>query len=213
MQCSRCNSDVTPGLELRLVPDAARAAHCPYCLTDLPHRQPGTACGSALGRHGREATLRATRRRELRDRFVARLHNISCSTGVRCPICNQGLNDNDEALLRERDHFRCHRCGHDLAYLAYRQHAYDEENWQPLLSALADQQAEPRCRDCRYLGAIAKAAEAALAGGVHTTLNRHHLLASVLGRFDWEQPECSWEKDCELVELYRSTAGEALRLL
>lgn len=211
MQCSSCNSAVTPGLEVRLHAHSSRSTHCPYCLSSLPEELTEDSTGSVLDNG--TASERSARRQDLRHGFVRRLHDASPDGSLQCPVCTRQLNPNDEELWRDRDHFRCHRCGYDLAYLSYRQHVYDETRWQPLLSALADLQREERCQHCRYLGAVAKATEAALSLGVHTSTNRHHLLQSVLTRAAWEEPECDWEDDCKLVELYRSTAGEALRVL
>ena len=144
---------------------------------------------------------------------------------LNCPVCEHSLNKNDEMLLRNQDHFRCHQCAHDLATVAYRREAYDQQRWLPVLYALGDLKAEEKCRRCSYLGAIAEACNRACSWTPTSQNYSKHsqLLRSLLSQSDWALPEGDCRTSCigisnteqqlesdEVIELCPMSLDEAL---
>ena len=207
MNCPRCKKSISP--ELKVVVDELKAerSHCPYCL-EIVSLLPDDA-GANGKTNGAELTAR---RKEIRAQFADRLRNGSSDGRVHCPSCERTLNDSDEQILRDKEYFRCHSCGRDLATVAYQQEVYHEQRWLPVVAALGDLHAEKKCADCCYLGAIAKACQSAFSFMPQSISKPTKAISNVLRRTDWRAPDCAWES-CVAVKQYRKTAGEALQVL
>jgi hypothetical protein len=128
-------------------------------------------------------------------------------------MCERVLNKNDELILLNGEYFRCHLCGHDLAAYAYRQDAYHEQHWLPVIYALNDLQAEEKCVRCRFLGAMARACQIAVSRTSKLSTGSSRLLTMLLRRTDWTEPSEGCESTCFAVRQYRATAGEHLLVL
>jgi len=208
MTCHHCNTTVTPGTEISLGPHEHAVHHCPYCLHILDDS--GSATGSLENDVHREQA-----RKEVRRRFIERLRKSSPDGAAHCPICEHRLNENDEALFLSQTCFRCHLCGHDLATYAYRETAYDEKHWLPILYGLADLKADDKCASCSLAGALARACQNTLA---RTPKPKYYpvqsnLLVNLLARVEWEPPDPECVKKCFAVEQYRAKVGELMKLL
>ncbi|MBI4701807.1 MAG: hypothetical protein HY744_11730 [Deltaproteobacteria bacterium] len=212
MQCSSCQHVITPGLEIACSTTGTGLRHCPYCLAVMPGAESAEARCAAQG--GDDVSVgRLERRRSVRGQFVDRLLQGSVDGVLHCPVCEQRLNKNDELLLRSGDYFRCPNCAHDLATVAYREVAYDESRWLPVLVALADFKAQPKCAGCAYLGAVARSCQQALSWIPKSLPAQQRLLSATLARSDWRLPDCDWSKACMAVQQYRNHAAEGLALL
>jgi ribosomal protein L37AE/L43A len=218
MRCNHCRSTITPGLELTADPFQDDASvHCPYCLHILASRRPGATPSAAAEQQedddGDISVQRTTLRRQARDQLADRLTQVAADGKPHCPVCARALNRSDELLLRSSDHFRCHHCGHDLATIAYRHHAYAEQRWLQVVHALGDLRHQQQCRDCTYLGAMAKACQRAFSWIPTASSDHNHLLADLLSRSEWSKPDCDWESSCLAARQYRTIAADGLRLL
>lgn len=207
MDCPNCHYLVAPDLKISL---QSGLQHCPYCLHLLPDEEdPGSAETGLNGVSVKRFALRRRVREQLADRMIKLSHDRRPA----CPVCDRRLNKSDEILLRNTEYFRCHSCGHDLASYAYRQEAYHQQRWLPVLYALADLRAEHRCADCCYLGAMARSCQLALSW-MPTAPSKHgELVRATLARAEWNLPEGDCLATCGAVDQYRKLAGEGLALL
>jgi transposase-like protein len=195
---------------MEIVIDAflSESTHCPYCLQILTNG----SSASAADNPGTLSTDRAEKRRKIREMYIDRWSESSSDGSLHCPLCEHKLNRNDITLLRDQEHFKCHLCGHDLATEAYRQEAYHEQRWLPVLYALTELQSESQCRECCYLGAMARACQSAFSWMPRANSGHQRQLTKLLSRLRWKKPGCDWES-CAAVQQYRTTAGEALLLM
>lgn len=208
MVCNNCEQTITPGMEIMIEALSTESAHCPYCLQILSNG----STSSASEMSGSQSAAREEMRRKTREQFVDRWRENSPDDSLHCPLCEHKLNRNDEVLLRNSEHFKCHLCGHDLATEAYRQEVYHEQRWLPVLFALTDLQAETPCRECCYLGAMARACQKAFSWMPQANSGHQKQLVGMLSRPKWKTPSCDWEA-CTAVQQYRTTAGDALLLM
>jgi hypothetical protein len=158
---------------------------------------------------------RFTMRRMAREQFVDRLLNASVDGRLLCPVCFHPLNKNDEIILRNSECFKCHKCCHDLATVAYRRDAYQEQRWLPVIHALGDLKAEKSCANCSYLGAMAKACQRALSWmDMPQSYSKHsRLVGTLLAQSNWVVADEECYSSCFGVQQYRALAGEGLILL
>jgi hypothetical protein len=155
---------------------------------------------------------RSEMRRNVRERFIDRMFEQSHDGKINCPVCAHRLNEVDIHLLKDKEYFKCHLCGHDLAAFSYRQEAYHEQRWLPVVYALSDLIAEKKCCDCSHMAAIAKACQKAFSWTPKSETKIHEQLTRILRHSGWKEPSCDWES-CVVVKQYRKTAGEGLLLL
>lgn len=203
--CSFCHNNVTTGASISpLIDDDT--VHCPYCLSVVEDRS-STPEQIKLAKEKRTSL-----RRRVRERYVARSKKGTAPGGFHCPVCDHPLNHNDETLLLNTECFRCHLCGHDLASAAYRQEAYRSERWQPLANAIKSVQADPKCAQCRFIGAASKACVLAFSWMPEQSAQRGQQLASLPSQTTWQTPDCELAT-CSVLKQYRKSAGEGLLLL
>lgn len=207
MECKACKNTITPGIEITEDELSRERAHCPYCLQILSSEN------AESDPEKDQATIkRDEKRKQVRNRFVDRLLEASSDRRLRCPVCEHRLNESDELLLRNGDYFKCHLCGHDLATVAYRQEAYHQQRWLPVVFAVRNQWPEEECQDCCYVGAIASACQKAFSWMPKSESEPRGQLASILRRPHKKVPNCDWES-CVAVKQYRKLAGDGLLLL
>jgi hypothetical protein len=207
MDCTACKNRIAPGLEI-IVNDLLRErAHCPYCLEIL-----NTESILSEADIKEVSAKRSEMRQRIREQFADRLIRESSDGQLRCPVCDRRLNGSDEQLLRNGEYYKCHLCGHDLAAVAYRQEAYHEQRWLPVVFALQDQAAGKLCGDCCYAGAVAKACQRAYSWMPESESKPHRFLADILRQPHRSVLDCDW-KSCVAVKQYRKLAGEGLLLL
>ena len=116
--------------------------YCPYCLQPLKTE----TTSREVENNG--TSKRDEMRRNVRKRFVNRLIEQSRDGKLHCPVCSHNLNKNDEQLLLNEEHFKCPLCSYDLAAFAYREDAYHEQRWLPVVYALSDLLKKKDCEDC-----------------------------------------------------------------
>ena len=207
MDCTGCRHSIRPGLEIVVDELKTERKHCPYCL-DIVSPQSGAQSAAVASL----STQRDQRRKKIRGQFADRLLEASNDGKIHCPSCGRGLNEGDESMLRNDDYFKCHQCCVDLATVAYHQEVYHEQRWLPVVVALGDLHAEPKCTDCCYLGATAKACQTAFSHMPTASSKPTKVVTSILRRTNWRTPDCEWES-CFAVKQYRKTAGEGLQVL
>jgi ribosomal protein L37AE/L43A len=210
MMCSGCRHLVTPGTSISLDGAPDDRGHCPYCLKLLA---PADASAEPADDDGDVSVKRFTMRRRVRELFADRLVKLAHDGSPQCPVCGHRLGKSDEILLRNTEYFRCHSCGHDLANLAYRQEAYHEQRWLPVVYVLADLRADEKCAGCRYLGAMARSCQLAFSNMPHAPHKLRGLFPSLLARLEWRTPDDDCLSGCAAVTQYRKTAGAGLILL
>ena len=209
MECKKCKQSISPGMDISVPGGQLQVAfrHCPYCLDILSSEiesTKDTISDVSVARH--------ERRRETRAAFVDRLLAQSTDGTLRCPLCDHRLNKSDELILRNSEYFKCHFCCHDLATVAYRQEAYQEERWLPLVSALRELKAEKECPGCSYFGAIAKACQNAFSWMPGIASEPASQVAAMLRRSNWRVSECD-VSSCVAVNKYQNFVGDALQML
>lgn len=210
MYCKSCHLSITPGIEISLDPLSNEMSLCPYCLHILPSQS------TEKDEDPNPVSVRRfTMRRMAREQFVDRLLKTSTDGQLPCPVCFHPLNKNDEIILRNSEYFKCHRCSHDLAAVAYRKNAYQEQRWLPVIHALGDLKAEKSCASCIYLGAMAKACQRALSWmeTPHSYSSYSRLISTLLAQSNWVAPDQSCCASCYGVRQYQDLAGEGLILL
>ena len=208
MDCNCCKNTITPGMAIVVDEYTGERAHCPYCLEPLQFGSPSSSSGVEKDCPDKRTEMRRT----VREKFLKRLVEQSDDGQLHCPICAHKLNKNDQRLLLEEEYFRCHFCGHDLANYAYREEAYHEQRWLPVVYALTDLIKEEECRDCSRIRAIAKACRKAFSWMPGSELEQHSRLNRVLRHSHWKDPSCDPDS-CVAVRQYRNLAGEGLLLL
>lgn len=206
MVCISCNNTITPGMEIVLDELSRDWLHCPYCL-QLQKSEP---ISSEVKTNGSEK--RETIRQEVRTRFIKRLMDQSQDEKIHCPVCAIKLHKNDVLILQSQNYFKCHLCGHDLATFAYREEAYHEQRWLPVVYALTDHLQENGCTDCCYARAIARACQKAFSWIPQSNSKLYSQLTGILRHSQWSEQDCEWES-CVAVKQYRKLAGEGLLLL
>lgn len=208
MQCTSCSHTVTPGAEITIDAMVGGASHCPYCLELFAKGPQETTNGSQR----KDDNERREMRRRARERFLSRLIESSEDKAALCPVCQAPLSDNDQRRMLSETAFRCGFCSHDLASLAYRKEAFHEQRWLPVAFALGDVADATGCRDCAYLGAMARACQSAFSWMPQASLKPQRNIAAILARTDWKMPDCDWQS-CVAVKQYRKLAPEGLLLL
>lgn len=212
MQCVNCHNAITPGMEIELPSGADSLWHCPYCLHLLPTPPVADAEERPAGA-ANVSVERFERRRRVREQFVDRLIRSSADGALHCPGCNCRLNKNDELALRSAERFCCQQCQLDLAEHAYRQVAYDQSHWLPVIAALSQADCPQDCADCTYRAAVASACQRALACMPQPQPQHQELLAALLSRTSWRVPDCDWSESCAAAKEYRKRAAEGIALL
>jgi len=206
MECNSCKNTITSGMEIVVNEQSGEQVHCPHCFQLL---KPETM-SQEIENNGSDK--RSEMRRKVRTQFIDRLVEQSHNRQVQCPVCEHGLNKIDLHLLKDGEHFRCHLCSYDLAAFAYREEAYHEQRWYPVVHALLDLMVEKECNDCGHLAAIAKACQKAFSWMPKSEFKFYNQLNRILRHSEWKEPACDWES-CVAVRQYRKTAGEGLLLL
>ena len=212
MNCPNCHYSITPGMEISLDPLKEETSQCPICLHVLPREE---ADDPPEEQRRNVSVKRFTMRRRVREQFVDRLLRVSTDGNIRCPECNHSLNKGDQILIRNTEYFKCHRCGHDFATIAYRREVYHEQRWLPVVHALGDLRAEKKCVSCRYLGAMAKACQRAFSWmpGIQSYSKHSKLISTLLAQPEWVLPDDECYSSCVGVRQYRALAAEGLFLL
>ena len=206
MECTSCKNNITPGMLIVVDELSGERIYCPYCLQPLK----AETMSREVENNGN--AKRDEMRRNVRKRFVNRLIEQSRDGKLHCPVCSNNLNKNDEQLLLNEKHFKCPLCSHDLAAFAYREDAYHEQRWLPVVYALSDLLKKSDCEGCSQVRAIAKACQKAFSWMPGSELKIQSQLNGILRHSQWKEPSCDWES-CVAVKQYRKLAGEGLLLL
>ena len=185
MDCPDCSNTIRQGMEISLANGGADLRHCPYCLSVLPGRASRTL-----------------------EPSWSEWRNVRVEAWAGDPVIK-----NDELALRYGHCFRCHHCCRDLAQLAYREEAYREERWLPVIAAVDASASDSRCVDCVYLGAVSTACQQALSCMPRPHPVQAKLLEALLVRSSWRLPQCDWSGSCDAVRQYRLRAAQGVALL
>ena len=198
MLCLICQHETAPERALAIGAKATQILHCPHCLGELrdtPEGEVGTVTDQR----------RAAVRRKTREVFVDRMAR---SGPVACPLCQNTLAAEDVALIKERDSYHCGACTRDIVAYAYRQDAYGEERWLPVIYALDELCHDARCSGCSALGAIAQTCQLALSEIARNHPQSSRQLSAILAREDWHPPHDDCALSCVAIKQYLSTAGD-----
>ncbi len=199
MLCPNCQHETAPERALTIGAAATKILHCPHCLGELRNTPSGEIAVSAIEKR------RAAVRRKTREVFVDRLAR---SGQVACPLCQSELADADVTLIKERDSYQCRECDRDIVAYAYRQDAYAEQRWLPVIYALDELCHDARCAECSALGAIARSCRLALTEIARNHPRSSHQLDAILARDDWHPPDDDCAPSCVAIKQYLSTAGD-----
>ncbi len=212
MVCGSCRRAVSRGSEIVLEGLSDQPSHhCPYCLEPLNAPPPDLGVVDAQPAEN-VSVERHANRRAIRARFVEELGEQTADGRPICPSCGRVLERNDLLILLNSEYFRCHLCGHDIAAYAYREEAYQERRWLPVIHALGDMHRREECRDCHFAGAMASSCQNALTWIGHGSSEHHKLLVAILAHSDWRRPDCDTSA-CFALTQYRTLAGKGLELL
>ncbi len=206
MVCKSCRNTITPGMEIVVDELSREWAHCPYCL----HLFKTETMSPEVESNG--TARRDEMRRNVRKRFVARLTEQSRDGRLNCPVCSHNLNKNDEQLLLNNEHFKCPLCSYDLAAFAYREDAYHEQRWVPVVYTLSDLLEKKECEGCSHFRAAAKACQKAFSWMPGLERKIQSQLKGLSHHSAGEETSCNWES-CVAIKQYRKLAGEGLLLL